>query len=39
MGIFFGEVVLIVLGWGFVALFAAAIYQMVFHPLKTLGAC
>lgn len=38
MGHFFGEVVLIVLGWGFVALFAAAIYHMVFHPLKTLGA-
>jgi hypothetical protein len=38
MGHFFGEVVLIVLGWGFVALFAAAIYHIVFHPLKTLGA-
>ncbi|WP_310643200.1 hypothetical protein [Limnohabitans sp.] len=32
------EVVLIVVGWMFVVLFLAAVYQMVFHPLKTLGA-
>jgi Na+/H+-dicarboxylate symporter len=32
------EVILIVVGWTFVALFLGAVYQMVFHPLKTVGA-